>query len=539
MTDKDTAALTHAAWSSPDCFYTVRYRRPLFQEIEFVVKESANRISYGGLEVGGFLFGRLAEGSDNPSVQIEAFRNIECEHAYGPSFRLSERDLSAMRDQLVRAGSDPELEGLRLVGWFISHARSSLHLSEQEVTLFNRLFPRPGQLTVLVKPDRFKSTQFAFLVRPPNGTLERDGTRFSMTLGLGAGLATKVNPIEKTQSDLSAVEEGPLPPKSEKPEEAATPVDAVPLVVPEKEPETEKPASDELVFETASAEAKAVESEPPTETKTEVGRGPSVAEPPAETKTELGRGPSVAEPPAETKTEVGPGPSAAEQPAETKTEVGPGPSVAERPAETKTEVRPGPSVAKPPDKGITRATRKFSEKRSIQESQAVSETRSETAESEDEESETIRKRREDILSAFRDVEAQLIERQASLEYPYGPRRSARIKPWLWLVAAIAVCLAGYWAYARLFLSTLAMDLHVDQTGSKVIVSWPAEETNVSLPVTVRLNNGRPVPLSAEDKVLGRTEVAVSGDDMKVEIVIHHWFHDTRGIVRYVKPLGAP
>jgi hypothetical protein len=484
MTDRDTASAAHAVWSSPDCFYSVRYPRPLFQEIEFVVKESSNRISYGGLEVGGFLFGRLAEGSDNPSVQIEAFRNIECEHAYGPSFRLSERDLSGMREQLVRAGSDPELEGLRLVGWFISHSRNSLQLSEQEVTLFNRLFPRPGQLTILVKPDRFKATQFAFLVREPGGGLERDGARFSVTLGFGTGLGTRVSPIEKIQSDVPVADEAPSPPKPEpkpeQPEEVAAPVDAVPpVVVPEIKSEAaeatpaviaepEKRAGDELVFQTTTAEEKAVQPEPPTETKTE---------------------------------------------------------------------------AKPPDTGVTPATPKVSDKHAMQPGQIVSDTRSETAESEvEEESETIRKRREDILSAFRDVEAQLIERQVDLQYPFGPRRSARIKSWLWVAAVITVCLAGYWAYARLFLSTLTMDLHIaeDRTaGSKVIVSWPAEETNVSVPATIRVNNGTPVPLSAEDKVLGRTEVPVSGDEMKVEIVIHHWSHDTRGIVRYVKLPGMP
>lgn len=179
MTSNDTAA-DYAYWISPDQTLTVNYSLEQFHEIDFQVNEGYRRIPHGGVEIGGLLFGR----SEASGLRIRAFRLIECEHATGPSFHLSERDVELLEKQIAACRSDPELAGLELVGWFIAHTRTALHLNDREQVLFDRFFPKPAQITVLVKPERFQPTKFGFLVRRPDGSLERDATSTAVILPL-------------------------------------------------------------------------------------------------------------------------------------------------------------------------------------------------------------------------------------------------------------------------------------------------------------------------------------------------------------------
>jgi hypothetical protein len=205
MTAKDTTA-TYGTWTQPGTQFPINYSLPLFHEIDFVVNEGYRRIPHGGIEVGGVLFGRL----DGSSVRLDAFRNIECEHASGPSFTLSERDVALLRQQLVNAASDPELGGLQIAGWFIAHTRSELRMTEREAALFDELFPGPGKITLLIKPERFQPTRFGFLVREPDGRVHQDATQQAVILPLPGRADREPNrensPSIPTQ-DLGAVPE--------------------------------------------------------------------------------------------------------------------------------------------------------------------------------------------------------------------------------------------------------------------------------------------------------------------------------------------
>jgi hypothetical protein len=181
MTSKDTET-EYAFWNSPDQPFRITYSLDQFHQIDFEVSEGYRRIPHGGIEVGGLLFGMV----EPSGVRIQAFRLIECEHATGPSFILSERDLERLQEQMNRSASDGDLVGLEILGWFIAHTRTALRLSDREVDLFNRFFPKRHQLTVLVKPERFQPTRFAFLARNDNGSVDRDGTNTAIILPLPA-----------------------------------------------------------------------------------------------------------------------------------------------------------------------------------------------------------------------------------------------------------------------------------------------------------------------------------------------------------------
>jgi len=147
-----------ATWSDPGYALTFAYPPALFYEIEFMANEGYRRIPHGGIEHGGVLYGRV----QGDTIRIEAFRAIDCEHAFGPSFVLSASDIEKLRAQLRHAPEDPELSGLTALGWFISHSRSKLEVTNREWEWFDSLFPEPWQVLLLIKPEKFAPTRFAF-----------------------------------------------------------------------------------------------------------------------------------------------------------------------------------------------------------------------------------------------------------------------------------------------------------------------------------------------------------------------------------------
>lgn len=243
MTQADIA--DYATWTEPETAFQVRYSLALFHQIDMAASDGYRRIPHGGIEVGGLLFGRrFPEG-----VRVEAFRLIECEHAQGPSFKLSERDVAGLREQIAESGSDPELGELEALGWFIAHTRGPLQLTEAEARLFDDLFPHPGSTTILVKPEKFKPTLFAFLVRADTGTVQLNGADRAIILPLPGRptsapetpvMAPEARPRVRIEAPPPPIEAPPPPaPKEPEPERKR---EAVPVVVEEPAVVREVPA---------------------------------------------------------------------------------------------------------------------------------------------------------------------------------------------------------------------------------------------------------------------------------------------------------
>jgi hypothetical protein len=240
MSGQDVGA-GYAYWTAPDGSRRIVYSLELFHELDFLANEAFRRIPHGGIETGGLLFGR----QEDSTLRVEAFRPIECEHAAGPSFVLSERDVEGIRELARQAGSDPELSGLQLLGWFIAHTRNPLLLNDREAALFDQLFPEQQSITVLIKPARFEPTRFAFLLRTPDHAVERDGTSRAIILPLpgrtagpeSAGVASIPAPEKPATPPVTRPAEPTAP--AEKPEVTATP------------PIAERPSEPRIEVETA------------------------------------------------------------------------------------------------------------------------------------------------------------------------------------------------------------------------------------------------------------------------------------------------
>jgi proteasome lid subunit RPN8/RPN11 len=159
-----------AGWSVAESPITIEYSLILIEEIRHAVAEGFQRLSRGGIEVGGILYGAR----EGRTVRILAMRAIACEHARGPSFLLSDKDRKVLNEQLAADAEDPHLEGLISVGWFLSHTRSEIALSDSDLELYSIFFPAPWQVSLIVRPGRAGSMRAGFFVREADGTVKSE-----------------------------------------------------------------------------------------------------------------------------------------------------------------------------------------------------------------------------------------------------------------------------------------------------------------------------------------------------------------------------
>ena len=157
-------------WTVPRSPVTIEYSLVVIEEIRHEVAEGFQRLSRGGIEVGGVLYGTQEEGT----VRVLAMRPIACEHARGPGFVFSDKDRVTLHEQLVRDQEDPHLEGLTAVGWFLSHTRSEITLNESDLEIYSIFFPAPWQITMVVRPGRAGMMRAGFFVRESDGTVQQE-----------------------------------------------------------------------------------------------------------------------------------------------------------------------------------------------------------------------------------------------------------------------------------------------------------------------------------------------------------------------------
>src|ERR1041385_5741647 len=158
------------AWSVAESPIRVEYSTVVIEEIRHEVAEGYQRLSRGGIEVGGVLYGTHEDGT----VRILAMRPIACEHARGPGFIFSDKDRVALNEQLLRDQEDPHLQGLTAVGWFLSHTRSEIMLNESDLEIYTIFFPAPWQVTLVVRPGRAGAMRAGFFIREQGGTVQQD-----------------------------------------------------------------------------------------------------------------------------------------------------------------------------------------------------------------------------------------------------------------------------------------------------------------------------------------------------------------------------
>jgi hypothetical protein len=188
------------SWSAAEVSVVIEYPLEVMDEIRATAAEGFQKLARGGLEVAGVLFGVRREAS----VRILTWRPILCEYALGPTLQLSERDRAGLTRLLATSVEDPDLEGLQPVGWFLSHTRSVVLLSPQDLEIFDGFFPQPWQVTLVLHPTQAGVARAGFFVREADGTLKSDSSYQEFTvkpLHRAPNLADIPAPVAKDRSN--------------------------------------------------------------------------------------------------------------------------------------------------------------------------------------------------------------------------------------------------------------------------------------------------------------------------------------------------
>ena len=163
---KHTASMI--TWLGDGGVPEVRCAVGVLAEIADLAMSGYRRYPWGGVEVGGVLFGKKESGT----VLICSARPADCEHHYGPAFDLSSKDCEAFEHLLTAAATDEELAGLTPVGWYQSTSRRDLGLSDHARAFFQHFFPEPWQVAMVVKRSKRDPLSVALLVRDSKGGVE-------------------------------------------------------------------------------------------------------------------------------------------------------------------------------------------------------------------------------------------------------------------------------------------------------------------------------------------------------------------------------
>lgn len=118
----------------------IRYRRDVLRQISDQMTAGFRANSWGGVEIGGVLLGTCEGGS----FSITDHRRVDCEHAHGPSYELTDRD----RDSMRRAAETARSEGLEPIGWYKSVSNRELVMTGGDDAVWAALFPA-GLLLIL------------------------------------------------------------------------------------------------------------------------------------------------------------------------------------------------------------------------------------------------------------------------------------------------------------------------------------------------------------------------------------------------------
>ena len=214
-----------ATWSAPGNAFRIEYSGAVLEEIRQIAVEGYHCVPHGGVETGGILFGTHQKNG----VRIKAWRPIVCEYAKGPSFLLSEKDEAALAEALKAWRGDAELAGMEPVGWYRAHTRSEILLSDADLAFFNRFFPQPWHIGLIVRPASFAPTRAGFFFREADGGIRTQSSYREFVLTVAA---TAKPAMAQTAHVAAMPEVPPAAAVSEAPPEAPKAVVDAPVPLP-------------------------------------------------------------------------------------------------------------------------------------------------------------------------------------------------------------------------------------------------------------------------------------------------------------------
>jgi hypothetical protein len=237
-----------AVWTTPQCTFAIEYSPRVLDDIRLAVMDAFFSLPRGGAEIGGVLVGSHAKGR----VKITDYRALDCEHALGPGFTLSDRDKKLLAGLLFRIRN----EDLEPVGWYHSHTRSEIFLSEPDLEVYNAYFPEPWQVALVIKPHTFHPPRAGFFFHEPGGSIHAAASYNEFQL---EPLAVRQLPGSAPPPMIEPSREPPIVPSPNVITIAAQPVPAEPAPAPEPAASFEPMEQEPLQLDFVEVEAEEVQ----------------------------------------------------------------------------------------------------------------------------------------------------------------------------------------------------------------------------------------------------------------------------------------
>lgn len=143
---------------------SVRLRYDVVDRISLEVMRGFGAVPKRGAEVGGILLGAAEVRGDQIVVNVEDFEAVDCDHASGPSFILSEDGRAAFLESVDRWKRGPDRR-IYAVGYYRGHTRDGICLAAEDLAILEEVFPGPSAIAMVVKPYATKVSMAGIFFR--------------------------------------------------------------------------------------------------------------------------------------------------------------------------------------------------------------------------------------------------------------------------------------------------------------------------------------------------------------------------------------
>lgn len=207
-----------STWSVPQCPFTIEYSPRVLDDIRLAVVDAFFSLPRGGAEIGGILLGIYEEGR----LRVTEYAPLECEHAHGPSFTLSPPDLDRLRNLIAAAPAN--FPGCQVAGWYHSHTRSEIFLSEADLEIHARFFPQPWQVALVMKPHTFQPARAGFFFRERGGAIHASESYLEIALEAQAVRPAPALPEYAAAARIPQITDALPPVETQRPADVVLPV---------------------------------------------------------------------------------------------------------------------------------------------------------------------------------------------------------------------------------------------------------------------------------------------------------------------------
>jgi proteasome lid subunit RPN8/RPN11 len=222
-----------ATWQTPLFPNAIEFDPDKMDEIRIAVIDGFYAVPHGGVEIGGVLYGTRG----GNKIRVEDYRKIETEYLTGPSFHLSEKDQDGLRKMLSEPAPVGPSGVMEIVGWYHSHTRSAIRLSEKDLEIFEEFFPRAWQIALVLRPENLGPVRGAYFFRDEKGTIAADASvnEFALQPSFGEKTGkkeTRTGPTEMPRPRLAKARNMVAHSESLRVAEPVEPVAATPVKEP-------------------------------------------------------------------------------------------------------------------------------------------------------------------------------------------------------------------------------------------------------------------------------------------------------------------